>query len=34
MEVMDALITSNLKDSLWFEKKPEEILKKDWDKKN
>jgi len=31
---MDALISSNLEDALRFEKKPNEILEKDWDKIN
>jgi len=33
-EMMDVLIASNLKDSLSFEKKSEEISEKDWDKMN
>ena len=33
-EVMDALTSSNLKDALRLEKKPNEILKKDRDKIN
>ena len=31
---MDALTASNLKDTLCFEEKPEEIYEKDWDKLN
>jgi len=34
MRVMDVLISSNLEDALRFEKKPNEILEKDWDKIN
>jgi len=33
-EVMDALTASNLEDSLLYEKKPEEISEKNWDKMN
>ena len=33
-EVMDALAVSSLKDSVLYEKKSEEISKKDWDKMN
>jgi len=33
-EVMDALMTSNLKDTLRLEKKPKAISEKNWDKMN
>ena len=33
-EVMEALTISNLEDSLLYDKKPEEILEKHWDKMN
>ena len=33
-EVMDALMTSNLEDTLQLEKNPEAISEQDWDKMN
>ena len=33
-EVMDALTASNLKDTLWLDKKPEATSEQDWDKMN